>query len=128
MSMKIELVERAEKGEKITALSREFGISRTTAHKWLKRFRELGYEGLEELSRRPKSAPLATAEDIVMAVLEARDAHPRWGPETLRLLLKRRFKEQTPRRRTIARILKRAGRVRARCLQTQRPQQSLSPA
>jgi len=57
--MKIELVERAEKGEKISALCRHFGVSRTTPHKWLKRFRERGYEGLEELSRRPKTAPLA---------------------------------------------------------------------
>lgn len=114
MSMKLELVERAGRGEPVAALCREFGVSRTTAHKWLKRYKEQGPDGLEDQSRRPRSAPLATAEDIVVAVLEARDAHPRWGPETLRLFLQRRFKDQTPSRRTIARIIKRAGRVRAR--------------
>lgn len=114
MSLKIEFVERADKGEKVAPLCREFGISRTTGHKWLKRFRELGYEGLEEESRRPRSTPLATAEDLVLAVLEARDAHPRWGPKKLAVVLRRRFKELTPSERTIARILKRAHRVRER--------------
>src|SRR5687767_13860705 len=110
MSLKIEFVERAEKGEKISQLCREFGVSRTTGHKWIKRFRELGYSGLDEESRRPKTAPLATAEELVMAAIEARDAHPRWGPEKLQVLLARRFGEQTPTARTIARILRRANR------------------
>ena len=69
---------------------------------------------MEEESRRPKTAPLATAEELVMAVLEARDAHPSWGPLKIAPLLLRRFGEQTPSPRTIARILKRAKRVRAR--------------
>jgi len=114
MSLKIEFVERAEKGEKVSQLCREFGVSRTTGHKWIKRFRELGYAGLDEESRRPKTTPLATAEELVMAAIEARDAHPRWGPEKLRVLLARRFGDQTPTARTIARILTRANRVQAR--------------
>lgn len=114
MSLRIEFVERVEKGEKVAALCREFGISRTTGHKWLTRFKALGYDGLEEESRRPKSAPLATAEDIVLAVLEARDARPRLGPRKLEIILRRRFGEQTPTSRTIARILTRANKVRAR--------------
>lgn len=114
MSLKIDFVERAKKGEKIAPLCKEFGVSRTTGHKWIKRFEELGYAGLEEESRRPKTAPLATAEDIVLAVLEARDAHPRWGPQKLQILLKRRFGEQMPGERTVARILKRANKVQAR--------------
>lgn len=114
MSLKIDFVERAKKGEKIAPLCKEFGVSRTTGHKWIKRFEEFGYAGLEEESRRPKTAPLATAEDIVLAVLEARDAHPRWGPQKLQILLKRRFGEQMPGERTVARILKRANKVHAR--------------
>jgi len=114
MSLKIQFVERATNGESVSALCREFGVSRTSGHKWINRFKARGYEGLDEESRRPKSTPLATAEDIVMAVLEARDAHPRWGPRKLEVLLRRRFAEQTPSVRTIARILKRADRVRER--------------
>jgi transposase InsO family protein len=114
MSLKIEFVERAQRGEKIAVLCREFGISRTTGHKWVKRFEQLGYEGLEEQSRRPKATPLCTAEDVVLAILQARDKHPTWGPEKLNTLLKRRLGDQTPSKRTIARVLKRAGKVRER--------------
>jgi transposase InsO family protein len=114
MGQKIEFVERAAKGEPLAALCRQFGVSRTTGHKWVKRFKERGYEGLEEESRRPKSTPLATAEDVVMAVLEARRAHPRWGPEKLAGPLRRRFKEQAPSERTVARILRRAQLVKQR--------------
>lgn len=114
MSLKIEFVERAEKGEAISALCREFGISRTAGHKWIKRFRERGYEGLEDASKRPKSTPLATAEELVVAVLESRESHPRWGPKKLEVLLRCRFGQQTLSERTIARILQRAGKVRER--------------
>lgn len=114
MSLKIEFVERAAKGETVSALCREFGVSRTSGHKWINRFKELGYDGLDERSRRPRLTPLATAEEIVMAVLEARDAHARWGPRKLEVVLRRRFGEQTPSIRTIARILKRGNKVRAR--------------
>jgi transposase InsO family protein len=114
MSLKIEFVERAAKGEKVAVLCREFGESRQAGHKWIKRFKELGYDGLEEQSRRPKTTPLATGEELVMAVLEARDAHPRWGPRKLEPLLRRRFGDQTPSVRTIARILKRANKIRER--------------
>jgi putative transposase len=114
MSLKIEFVEREAKGEKIAALCREYGVSRQTGHKWIKRFKEQGYAGLEEQSRTPKGAPLATAEELVIATLQAREAHPRWGPYKLHVLLRRRFGEQTPSKRTIARILLRANKVRER--------------
>lgn len=114
MSLKIEFVERAAAGEKIAPLCREFGISRTAGHKWFKRYKEQGFEGLEEESRRPRSAPLATAEELVLAALQAREAHPRWGARKLYVLLRRRFGDETPKVRTIARILKRADKVRER--------------
>ncbi|MGH7296296.1 MAG: integrase core domain-containing protein [Polyangiaceae bacterium] len=114
MSLKMEFVERAAKGESVASLCREFKVSRQSGHKWIKRFKEQGYAGLEEESRRPKSAPLATAEDLVIATIQAREAHPRWGPIKLQELLRRRFGDQTPGTRTIARILKRANKVRER--------------
>jgi transposase InsO family protein len=114
MSQKLEFVERAKRGEPLAALCREFGVSRQTGHKWVKRFEEKGYDGLEEQSRRPKSAPLATAEELVLATVQAREEHPRWGPFKLHVLLRRRFAEQTPSPRTIARILRRANKVRER--------------
>jgi transposase InsO family protein len=114
MSLKIEFVERVAAGEKMAPLCREYGISRTAGHKWFKRYKEKGYEGLEDESRRPRSAPLATAEELVIATLQAREAHPRWGAKKLYDVLRRRFGDATPKVRTIGRILKRADLVRER--------------
>src|SRR5271170_1662404 len=74
MSLRIEFVERAKAGESIAALCREFKISRTTGHKWQKRFKAQGFEGLEEQSRRPKTAPLATGEAHGAAIASPRPA------------------------------------------------------
>ncbi|HTQ42511.1 MAG TPA: IS481 family transposase [Polyangiaceae bacterium] len=115
MSLKIEFVERATaKGANIAQLCREYGISRQTGHKWIERFRRQGYDGLEERSRRPHAAPLATAEDVVVEIVRAREAHPSWGPIKLRSLLAAKLGEATPSPRTIARVLDRFGKLRKR--------------
>jgi transposase InsO family protein len=115
MSSKLEFVERAVlPGAKLAPLCREFGISRPTGTKWVKRFKAEGFEGLEERSRRPVSSPLSLAEELVMTVLEQRDRHPTWGAKKLRDLLLKRFGEATPSIATFARILRRAGVIRTR--------------
>jgi len=115
MSVKLEFVERATApGAKLAPLCREFGVSRPTGTKWVKRFKEQGYAGLEERSRRPASSPLSLAEELVMLILAQRDRHPSWGAKKLRDLLVKRFGDATPSRSTITRILKRAGLVRER--------------
>lgn len=96
MSLKIEFVERAMGGERVAALAKEFGVTRAVGYKWIKRFKEEGYDGLDERSRRPSSTPLATAEDIVLAVLEERERHPTWGPRKLEIVLRRTLKDQAP--------------------------------
>jgi putative transposase len=115
MSLKMEFVEKASRpGARVSELCREYGVSRETGYKWLNRFKREGYEGLEEQSRAPHSSPLMKAEELVQAVLMAREAHPRWGPKKLYVVVKRRFGEETPSQSTIARILRRFGQVRAR--------------
>ena len=114
MSLKMEFVERATAGASVSALCREYGISRQTGHKWLRRYREQGYEGLEEESRRPKSAPLATAEEVVASILALRESHPRWGARKFVHMLRKEFGEAAPSERTIVRVLKRFGKVRSR--------------
>lgn len=98
----------------MSTLCREFGVSRETGYKWLNRFKREGADGLDEKSRRPHTAPLATAEDLVAAVLELRERYPRRGPKKLFVLLQQKFGDVTPSVATIARILKRFGRVRQR--------------
>ena len=115
MSQKIEFVEKASKaGANISALCREYAISRQTGHKWLERYRASGYDGLEERSRRPLNAPSATGEELILAIIEVREDHPTWGPKKIEIVLRRKHGEQTPSRTTIARILERFGRVQQR--------------
>jgi transposase InsO family protein len=115
MSLKMEFVQKATAaGANVSALCREYGITRQTGHKWIKRFAGEGYDGLEERSRRPKSTPLGTGEEIVVSIVEAREAHPTWGPHKLSLLLRRKLGASTPSERTIARVLSRFDKVRRR--------------
>jgi putative transposase len=115
MGSKIAFVEQAKQpGANISALCREHGISRQTGHKWLKRFRKGGYEGLQEDSRRPSSSPSMTSAEVVAAVLALRAQHRLWGPDKLARVLRRDLLDDAPSRATVARILKAAGKVRAR--------------
>ena len=115
MSQKLEFIEKATaSGANVAALCREYGISRQTGHKWLRRYRVLGYVGLVEQSRRPTSLPLATGEEIVVSILELKRRHPSFGPKKISLVLARRLGPDTPSRTTIARVLRRLGMVRKR--------------
>ena len=96
-------------GANISALCREYGISRKTGHKWLARFESGGPQALRELSRRPHQTLNATDGELVLQIIEARHAHPRWGPKKLRAVLMRKGVSDVPTVRTIARILLRAG-------------------
>lgn len=51
------LVERLRSGERSEDVAREMGVSRRTAFKWLKRYREEGEAGLEDRSSRPHRHP-----------------------------------------------------------------------
>jgi transposase InsO family protein len=115
MSQKVEFIEKAiAPGANISALCREFGISRQTAHKWLRRFRERGYLGLVEQSRRPISSPLATAEDLVVSIIELRDKHPSWGAQKIARVLSRQLGPEAPSSSTVARVLHRLGKLKRR--------------
>src|SRR6476620_536450 len=115
MDSKLSFVEKAiQPGSNMSALCEKHGISRQTGYKWLGRFKREGAAGLVEQSRRPKSSPLSTAEDVVMSVLEIRDAYPRRGPKKLVHQLKSKLGAQTPSVATVARILRRFGKVRQR--------------
>jgi putative transposase len=115
MSLKETFVQRAvAPGANMSALCDEFDISRETGHKWKRRFEVEGLDGLAERSRRPRSAPLSTAEDVVMEVLRLREAYPRWGPKKIVLLMQPKLKAETPSVSTVARLLRRFGKIRSK--------------
>src|SRR2546430_2212826 len=104
MSLKLKFVEQARgSGANIAALCREYGISRQTGHKWLRRYHEDGPLGLVEQTRRPRSSPLSKAEDIVAAIVELRDRRTTWGPDKIARVLAVKFGSESPSKSTVAR-------------------------
>jgi transposase InsO family protein len=94
----------------ISELCKDFGISRKTGHKYLKRYRAEGRDGLKEHNRRPKNSPNATVESVEALVLKERRKHPTWGPKKIRdLLIKVHNIESAPHESTIALVLSRHG-------------------
>jgi len=59
----------------MSAACRQFGISRKTGYKWLRRYNTSGLEGLVDLSRRPRSSPLQLSGDAVVALVKLHEGH-----------------------------------------------------
>ncbi len=90
MEQRVRMMAEWESGEESVAeLCRRYGISRKTAYRWWARWREQGLEGLEERSRAPHRQPQRIAPAWERAVVEARGAHPTWGPKKLRVELEK---------------------------------------
>lgn len=107
MDERVSLVVRALSGEGVSALSREFGVHRKTAHKWLRVYREEGrLSALEARSRRPHRSPRQTPERLEQRVVELHAEHG-WGGRKLSHVLRREGVELAP--ATVDRILHRRG-------------------
>src|SRR5216683_4343831 len=84
---RVEFVVRASRGEALSALCREYGISRPTGYLWLGRFRQQGVAGMEERSRRPHGSPLKTSTAVEQRIEQLRRQRPDWGARKLAVLL-----------------------------------------
>jgi transposase InsO family protein len=96
-------------GVSVSELARRFGISRKTAYKWLARAST--DEPLSDRSRRPRTSPTRTDEDIAQALVELRRAHPCWGGRKLHQVLLDRGHTDVPAASTITHILRRHGLI-----------------
>ena len=105
---------RVLRGERVTDLCREYGISRKTGDKLKQRFKRLGNAGLEDQSRAPKVIPHRTAPELVEIIVAERRLHPSWGPKKLKDALERRLERSMPATSTIGDILTRNGLVEPR--------------
>jgi transposase InsO family protein len=110
MSQRQDFVIRAsQEGVNMRQLCQEYGISRKTGYKWLKRHRQQGDSGLVNQSSRPHHSPTQTALHIEELLLRARDKHPAWGARKLKAWLQQRGDHDLPAVSTISQILKRHG-------------------
>jgi transposase len=66
------LVQRVLSGRPVAHVAAEMGVSRATAHKWVRRFREEGLPGLADRSSRPHHTPHRLASRLEDKVLRVR--------------------------------------------------------
>ena len=93
-------------------LCRSYEISRETGYKWVKRYQQCGWEGLEDLSRAPRRHPNQTAPELEERIVALRRKHPRWGPIKLQIRLSKNYsQEKWPAPSTIGELLKREGLI-----------------
>ncbi len=99
----------------ISELADRFSISRTTAHKWIRRYKRHGQRGFHERSRRPHNCPFQTDPAIVEVLVALRKKHPSWGPrKLLDVMHRRKPRRKLPSVSTAARVLAREGLVKPR--------------
>jgi transposase InsO family protein len=72
----------AVEGWPAAEVARQFQVSRSTAYKWLRRYREEGRAGLEDRSSRQRRSPRALPAPDVEAILHAR-TYRKWGPHRI---------------------------------------------
>jgi len=98
----------------VTAAAAEYGFSRRHLHRLLARYREGGLDALEPRSRRPKTTPIATSEDVRERVIELRRGLTAdgldGGPVTIVWYLEQEGL-RAPSTSTIRRILHQAGLI-----------------
>ncbi len=108
-------VRRLLAGEPMTALCREYGISRKTGYKFKKRFMLEGELGLQDKRRVPGKIPHRTPKEVEQLIVEAKESHKYWGPKKLRpWLMQQHPGVHIPSVTTIHDVLKRYGLVAVR--------------
>ncbi|MBP2184562.1 IS481 family transposase [Amycolatopsis magusensis] len=73
------LVQRVTAGRPVAHVAAEMGVSRATAHKWVRRYRLEGEHGLHDRSSRPRHCPRRTTAEAESAILALRRSR-RLGP------------------------------------------------
>lgn len=101
-----QIIELKESGLPISQVAKRLGLGQSCVKKFLKRFRELGQQGLERLSRCPKTESAhRTPARTRTAILETKRKHLGWGGQFIQGELRRRRFKTLPNRRTIERFL-----------------------
>ena len=119
--MREEFVKRVLSGEStMSALCREYGISRPTGYKWVER--QQAGKPLEDQSRRPKTIH-RVAPETERLILDYREAHPAIGALKIHRILENKGHCDLPSVKTVNNILKRNGMITREASQAATPMQ-----
>ena len=80
-------LDAGREGACMSALSRQYGVSRKTAYKHLARYEADGLKGLQPRSHRPHRSPQRTEADVEALILAERRLHRTWGPKKIQVVL-----------------------------------------
>lgn len=113
MEERLRFVARLLDGEGMSAVCREFGISRKTGYKIWDRYREEGLDALCDRSRRPVRYANQLPGQIERLIVETKRAKPHWGARKIRELLVRKLAGdlRMPAKSTVHAVLDRHGLV-----------------
>ncbi|MER9794815.1 IS481 family transposase, partial [Mesorhizobium sp. M0213] len=113
MEERLRFVARLLDGEGMSAVCREFGISRKTGYKIFNRYRQEGLEALCDRSRRPVRYANQLPEQIERLIVGSKRDKPHWGARKIRELLIRKLAGDVriPAKSTVHAVLDRHGLV-----------------
>jgi transposase InsO family protein len=111
------IVKSQQTDRNFSVLCEEYGISRKTGYKWLRRYQE--EKNLQDKSRRPKKIRSKTDERIEKRILQTREEHPGWGARKIQVYLQRKG-YCMPCVRTVNNILSRNGAISKEASQARR--------
>jgi transposase InsO family protein len=115
MDERLRFVARLLEGENMSRVCREFGISRPTGYKIFNRYKDIGYQGLLDRSRRPYRHANQIPFQLESAIVRLRSEHPSWGAAKIREKLLRAFPMvPAPAKSTVHAVLDRNGLVERR--------------
>jgi transposase len=100
----------------VSELCRMFGVSRQTAHDWLKRYRKArSLDALVDRSSVPHNSPTKVSEEVEAMVVAARKQRPTWGArKLLHALVAAHPSTEWPKASCITTILDRHGLLKKR--------------
>lgn len=114
MEERLRFVARLLEGEGMSAVCRDFGISRKTGYKIFNRYKEEGLYALTDRSRRPVRYANQLPEPVERLILSLKRDKPHWGARKIRELLIRKLAGdvRVPAKSTVHAVLDRHGLVK----------------
>lgn len=104
-----------ESKEKMSHLCEEFGISRQTGYKFLNRYKQEGFKGLQDQRRTPFRKAHLTDPKVEGEILRLKQEKLHWGAGKIREIFKRRHPNiKLPAKSTFHAIFERHGLVKKR--------------
>jgi putative transposase len=112
---RLRFIARLLDGEKMARLCAEFGISRKTGYKILRRYQGCGVDGLTDRSRRPQRHANQLPAALEQLIVRLKREYPGWGAPKIRERLRRQQAPlQCPAISTVHAVLDRHGLVTRR--------------